>query len=313
MITNSKNKIAVIDIGSNSLRLMTAERTANGKTTFSPKTVRTTRLAEDFLPDKTLKQPALERSFSVLSEFSQTAGALGLPVFAYATNAVRDALNRTVFIERAEKDFGIPVSVLSGEEEASLARLGAGLSHEDGMIDIGGGSFQISAGSFRKSFPLGCVKIRGLCGEEEESLALLSRLLPETVDALIGDTSLPQAGYWTAVGGTATHVACMLSALDAAYSSNTVKNAVCTPEALDGLLRDIEAIPLESRRSLPLLSKRADLILGGGALLLLLMEKLGISTLRFSDADGLEGYALYLLDHPERMAELFVSKKAYPV
>ena len=117
-------RAAVIDIGSNSIRYMEAVRTGHGLH-FSKKQVYTTRLAEGLPATGALSEGRMTQSLEVLCTLAAQARASGLPAFAYATSAVRDAANRDLFVRCAAACTGIPVRVLSGAEEAAFAREGA--------------------------------------------------------------------------------------------------------------------------------------------------------------------------------------------
>ena len=106
-------------------------------------------------------------------------------------------------------------------------------------------------------------------------------------------SDLPSAP-WTAVGGTATTLAALSSGMSD-YDPSGIQNVVLTPCALLALLERLDTLGDAGRSAIPLLKERHDVILSGGAILLYLMERLSMPSLRFSDADGLEGYAVSLL------------------
>ena len=288
-------RICVIDIGSNSIRYMEAESTNDGFR-FSPKTVRTTRLAEGLSSSGRLSSAAMERSVSVLKEFADCAAAQSLPAFCYATSAVRDAENGPDFVHTILETTGLPTEVLSGEEEARLAWAGSAKSG-GGLIDIGGGSSQIITDTFRKSFPVGCVRIRDWC--QSQTLSDLEQLIPK-FDRIY---SLPEFGTlsWSAVGGTATTLGALSLGLKQ-YDPALVSSAVLSSDQLLDLLHRLDAMGDERRAENPLLFKRHNVIIGGGFLLHYLMQRIKISEIAVSDADGLEGYAMKVLRdlHPSK-------------
>lgn len=144
-------KIAVIDIGSNSIRYMEAERTAQGFG-FSDKTVFTTRLASGLITSGKLAEKQMKNSIDVLETLSRHAAANGLPCYCYATSAVRDASNQAAFISDVKEKTGLTIEVLSGDDEAAYARIGAGQTN-GGLIDIGGGQLTSNYLHIQKKLP----------------------------------------------------------------------------------------------------------------------------------------------------------------
>jgi len=283
-------KIAVIDVGSNSIRYMEAELSATGFG-FSDKSIYTTRLATGLITSGKLAEDRMETSIEVLHVLADRAKKNALPCFCYATSAVRDAENKDVFLSRVLSNTGLNISVLSGEEEASYARLGAS-SSDGGLIDIGGGSSQVITEIYRKSFPLGCVRVKDLC-KSNELCSMRNTLFPvfETVyQSLPHFPTMP----WVAVGGTATTLAALSLGIST-YDATKIREVCLSQADLDRLLHSLDAMGSKRRAAHPLLVKRHDVICGGGLILMYLMQHIGIEQIRFSDADGLEGYAICLL------------------
>jgi len=282
-------KIAVIDIGSNSIRYMEAELTEQGFG-FSDKSVFTTRLAQGLISSGILAEDRMQASIEVLRSLALRAQNAGLPCYCYATSAVRDAKNQSDFLTRVLTDTELQIKVLSGNEEALYARLGAGQA-QGGLIDIGGGSSQVVTSEYHRSFPLGCVRVRDLCGGKPLS-AMQDLLEPIFASVYASLPPFPRLG-WTAVGGTATTLAAL--SLDMThYDANKIKEASLAQQKLLDLLLRLDQMG-DKRAEHPLLLKRHDVIRGGGLILLHLMQRIGIEQINFSDADGLEGFAIKLL------------------
>ena len=133
-------KYGVIDIGSNSVRLMLADE---NKTLY--KSVKTTRLAEGMGEELSLKAGPIERTAHAVSFFKEQALSDGAnKVFAFATASVRQACNSNEFLIAVKNACGINVEVVSGQMEATLGAKGA-LNGKDGaIIDVGGASTEIS-------------------------------------------------------------------------------------------------------------------------------------------------------------------------
>ncbi len=283
-------RAAVIDIGSNSIRYFNATVTPQGVAAFAPKRLITTRLAEGLLNTGCLQEAAIERSIAAITQFCALAAEQGAQaIYAYATSAVRDAKNRMAFVERVRKHSNIEVEVLSGEEEARLAFLGATGQIGGGLIDIGGGSAQVITPLHAHSFPIGCVRAKELCeGFTQEDIpnaveSWLHRTIENTL-AGIGEQR------WTGVGGTITTLGALQAGLTA-YDSRRVNRETLTQEGVLSLYNSLLAMG-DTRRQHPLLTDRHDIILFGALILYGLMVRLDIGTLQVSDADGMEGYLM---------------------
>ena len=285
--------IGILDIGSNSIRTMTAANT-DGVFTCSDKRVFTTRLAEGLLASGALSEARMAQSMEVIRAFAREMASVGAPCYAYATSAVRDAKNRDTFVSQVRAIIGDRIAVLSGEQEARYAFRAATAGVGGGMIDIGGGSTQLVCEAEAVSVPFGCVRAKDVCpsGRLDEVRAALTPVLTQ---AFSGIPRFP-VSRWSGVGGTITTLAayCLNAA---AYDKRAVSGAQISCPSFEHALRSLDALGGE-RASVPLLKRRHDVILQGGAILLFLMEMLAIDTLRISDADGMEGYAAHLLSRP---------------
>ena len=281
------NKIAVIDIGSNSVRLMTI---ANGKVLY--KKICTTRLGEGLAFSKNLSSVAIERTLDAIASFISLAKADGMEkTVAFATAAVRSAKNGRAFVDEAWKRLGLRVEVLSGTTEAEIGILGA-IGEKDGaIVDIGGASTEIIAQtdgkiSYEKSLDIGVVRIRDLCGREQEAV---NRLAKETV-ALYGKVNLPKKVY--AIGGTATTVGALALGLTE-YDGKKVTGAVISRGQVRELADKLFAMTVAEIEKFPCVDKlRADVLAGGVEWLCAIMEYFRLENVILSDGDNLEGYAI---------------------
>ena len=282
-------KAAVIDIGSNSVRLMLW---ADGKVLF--KTLKTTRLGEGMAFSPFLKAEAVERTANAVAEFALQAKTEGAEqIFAYATEAVRSARNGADLLTCVKERSGIDVEVLSGETEAKLGLYGAlGKSSDGGMIDVGGASTEVCFREkgelvFSVSIPLGAIRLFDLCRDDR---ALLQESITPYLNALNeAPKKLPVFG----VGGTATTIASVCLKLET-YSPASVQGFRIKSEELQALSAKLLSLPAEERVKLPGMdARRADIIGGGAFLLASVLEKLGRDELIVSDSDNLEGYLAY--------------------
>ena len=146
-----KPDIAVIDVGSNSVRLMLAAA-ENGRVRRITKKLCTTRLAKGLDATGRLQPDRVAETVFAICTYCQTARELNVPVVCYATSAVRDAENRDAFVMMVHRQTGLNVHVLSGEQEGAFA-FSAVTGGEGTVFDIGGGSFQIVTDNSAMSAP----------------------------------------------------------------------------------------------------------------------------------------------------------------
>ena len=280
-------KFAVIDIGSNSVRLMFV---ADGIVLY--KDLRTTRLGEG-LADKPILQPiAIERSAQAVADFFERAKNEGAEkVVAFATAAVRTAENRTDFLNRVQALCGLFVEVISGEEEAEIGILGALGEEDGGVIDVGGASTEIVVKKsrelvYKKSVDVGVVRLKDACGRKE------ALLIDAAEKAARAYGKIPFQGKLHAIGGTATTLATQWLGLET-YDSGKVTGTELSTESLQALSKKFLTMTVEEIAALPCMPKgRADVLTGGAVFLSSLLSALGFEGVIVSDRDNLEGYAI---------------------
>ena len=280
-------KFAVIDVGSNSVRLMFV---ADGKVLY--KALNTTRLGEGLASSTTLKEEAVARSVNAVVAFYDKAKEEGAEkVYAFATAAVRSATNGQVFVDGVRALRPLQVEVISGEEEAEIGILGALGNDDGGIVDVGGASTEIVVKKegnvlFKKSVNIGVVRLKDKCGRDKNALVQTAR---EAAKEYVG---FPPVSNLYAIGGTATTLAALALGLQT-YSSEKITGAILTKEKMQELADKLSQMSVEEIALLPCMPKgRADVLSGGAVLLATLMQELGIQTLTASDRDNLEGYAI---------------------
>ena len=288
-MTDNIKRAAVIDIGSNSIRC--ALYAFDGESySSSPKKLITARLGEGLIESGALNERAMRDTLDAAATFAKEADECGIRVFAYATSAVRDASNGGEFVKTLAAATGASVDVLSGEREARYAYDGAVGDAGGGLIDIGGGSTQITTQSFCTSAPMGCVRARDLT----KGAASLSELRTNIEDALECMLKLPKLDEdrWTGVGGTITTLAALSLGMES-YDPERIKDAVITPDSLEGLIEELDRMG-EKRRHHPLLVKRHDVIICGAAILAYEMRVICAKEIHAADSDGMEGYFMHI-------------------
>lgn len=280
-------KFAVIDIGSNSVRLMFV---ADGKVLY--KDLQTTRLGEGLAYQPMLLPAAIERSAQAVAFFYQKAIVDGAEkVVAFATAAVRTAENRALFLDRVKELCGLQIEVVSGEEEAELGILGALGNADGGVIDVGGASTEIVVKSggklvYKKSLDIGVVRLKDRYGRNVDELKSAAKR------AAIEYGKIPKMDALCGIGGTATTLAAQYLGLKV-YNSLEITGTQISVSDLKVLADKLAAMSVEEIAALPCMPKgRADVIVGGAVLISTLMEELGFARLVVSDSDNLEGYAI---------------------
>ncbi len=280
-------KNAVIDIGSNSVRLMLV---ADGKVLY--KRLNTTRLGEGLAHSPYLNDEAIERTAAAVCAFARQAKSEGAEqVFPFATAAVRTAKNGNAFVARVHELCGLETEIVSGEKEAELGLFGA-LGNADGaVLDMGGASCELCIRndgriSYKKSVPLGVVRLKDECGRDK------AKLIAATKREAKGYGEIPPLQSVCAIGGTATTLAALALGLQE-YDGEKVTGAQLTSATMQMLADELCAMPVDEIAKLPCMPKgRADVITGGAVALATLMGMLAIEKLMVSDRDNLEGYAI---------------------
>ena len=287
-------RVAVIDIGTNSTRLLIAD-VADKKVKVLHAGLTTTRLGEG-IGGGYLLSGAVARTIAVLQEYRRAAQTWrAARIAAVATSAVRGALNRDEFIAAAQKETGLRVEVLSGEEEARYGYLGvlSGLCvnpEETVVMDVGGGSTEFTwrknGRLFFRSVDAGAVRATEE-GWPEERL----RLLLKPVTDEIRQTA---PGLLAGAGGTVTTLAAMAMELKV-YDPARVHGYLLRKEQVEGLLSLLSSLPLEKRRQLPgLQPERADIIVAGVQIVRAVLMDLGLASICVSETDLMHGIALEL-------------------
>lgn len=307
-------RIAVVDLGTNSTRLLVAD-VEDGAVRELERRTDVTRLGEEVDASGSLSQDAMARVFDTLAGYrrlidQREAGR----VVAVATSAVRDAINGEEFRQALRERFEIDARTIPGEEEARLTFLGATAAraasgHPMLVIDVGGGSTELVIGcggeppSFHVSTQLGSVRQteRHLHSdpateEELEELSAKARTtLEESVPAELR-TSVKEA---IAVAGTPTSLAAIEQRLDP-YDPARVEGYMLTREGCAEALAMLAALPIEDRRAVTGLHPgRAPTIVAGVAILVEAIRAFGLAAVEVSEADILHGAALdAVADHP---------------
>lgn len=281
----------VIDIGTNSTRLMKAQ-IEDGQVRAIYKMLRTVRTGEGVHNTGRLSEQAMKRTLDALQEYAEIGK--GNPVYCFATSAVRDAENRQAFMEAVKARTGLRIEVLKGEEEAEIGFLGAvGRKGTGVVVDIGGGSTEVIFGregniTYQHSFPVGCVRGKDVFQGRDFSAEEVSRWARGVLEREGLPNLTGQLAY--GIGGTATSLAAIDLKLEE-YDGQRVQGYALNRRRIAEIEKELYGTPLAQRRQIAgLEAKRADIILFGVSILGTVMDIAHIDEAMISDRDNLEGF-----------------------
>lgn len=294
-------RYAVVDIGTNSARLMVAH-IENDYVVADYKTLRLIRVGEGMVGKRVIVTAALARTKQALLEYLQISKEFGVnkeDFFAFATSAVRDAENKEAFCEFIRSECGVDIDIISGDREALLGFAGC-IDGEGAMFDIGGGSTEVMQGSlndvrFAHSFRIGTVRMLQMfpSGDDADPQAF------EQAHALAAKTfsQVPKSGSlgYTGIGGTATALAALDIGLTE-YISEKIQGHVITLQQAQELCTMLKSKTKEQRKAINgLPEKKADVIVFGAIIFLEFMKAVGVTSVIVSDSDNQEGYLKFKL------------------
>ena len=297
------HRYAVIDIGTNSVRLMLAD-IEGGKIKTVLKTLNTVRIGEGMGKSNSISEAAMKRTILALAAYKKQALEEGAKkLYVFATSAVREAENKQEFIKAVQERCGIAIDVISGEEEAQIGFLGAaGRGEKCGIIDIGGGSTEVICGqnedlSYMKSFRVGTVRALSLFPENESPKALSkARAWVSGEIAELSEKPFFVGVPFVGIGGTATALAAIALGLKT-YDPDKVQGYILTQEKLSVIFHMLSSMTVEQRKSVTGLdSMRADVIVYGCMIMMAFMSAIGLTQIEVSDRDNQEGYLIRQLN-----------------
>ncbi len=311
--------IASLDIGTNTLRLLIAEDNTNSRD-FRPLLIKReiTRLGEGFSKRGYLSEEAIERTIETLKTFSQLMRSYEVSRYrAVATSVAREATNGKDFLSQVNKEAGIKLDVISGEEEANLNLRGVisilkGYKGRFLIFDIGGGTTEFILGNVDGPYEvvsthLGVVhltetfihidppeaqELEDLEGEIEKKVVSLKDSFLEKWPDLQGEDCL-----LVGTAGTVTTLASIYLGLTT-YDPALINNLILQRFWIEQLFDRLKKMRVLDRLSIPGLEKgREDVIIAGILIVLKVMGVFDFDTLTVSDSGLLEGI-LYELPEP---------------
>ncbi|WP_295746536.1 Ppx/GppA family phosphatase [uncultured Limosilactobacillus sp.] len=296
--------LAIIDLGSNSVRLKVSQLTDSGQTKLLRYEKEYVRLSEDMGPEKLLKTTPIERTVAQLARFMDICRTIpNVQLITTATAAVRQAVNRAEFIDRVKREVGLDIHVISGEHEAYLDYLGVSrtLPIKNGLIiDTGGASMElilVDDGYAEEaiSLPMGSVLL-------SQRYHLGDHIAPENLyDAIIHVDEVLAGQRWlnrarhlrvVALGGSNRALAKMYRWQRLADGGNVPPVHGLTMSTSDAfaLMHQLIATEKAGRAAIRGVSAaRADVIVGGLLPLMALLRQLHMKQLMFSSNGLREG------------------------
>jgi exopolyphosphatase/guanosine-5'-triphosphate,3'-diphosphate pyrophosphatase len=298
-------RVAVVDIGTNSTRLLVAD-VEDGSVREVERRTRVTRLGRGVDLTGQLSSEAIEAVCDTVAEYVSAYEELGAEsVTAIATSAVRDASNGGAFIAELRERFALDAEVLDGEREARLTYMGATAeeppSEPTVVIDIGGGSTELVVGKgseilFHTSLQAGVVRHSERHLTSDPPSAAQLEALAGDVRGLLGaalaglDDVHAAAGI--AVAGTPTSLAAVDLGLED-YDPEQVHGHTLRLNTIQRLLSTLASVPLEERREITgLHPDRAPTIVAGVVILVEAMRAFELESIRVSEHDILYGAAV---------------------
>jgi exopolyphosphatase/guanosine-5'-triphosphate,3'-diphosphate pyrophosphatase len=305
-------RVAAVDIGTNSTRLLVADIHA-GRIEDIERETRVTRLGEGVDERHRLLPVPVARVRNVLSDFRRQLESLGAErTLAIATSAIRDADNGEAFLGEVEWSYGFATRLLSGHEEAMMMFRGVTSERELGagtvIVDIGGGSTELVAGGpdgihWHDSLDIGSVRLTERFLDSDPPTAAELESCATAVRALLSER-VPEeirSGTRSAVGvaGTITSIAALALGLEE-YDRDRVHGFELTAEALREQLDRLASVPIAERRQMrPLDPERAPVIVAGAVIARETLAFFGLAALEISERDILDGAALAAAELPE--------------
>jgi exopolyphosphatase/guanosine-5'-triphosphate,3'-diphosphate pyrophosphatase len=305
-------RVAAIDIGTNTVLLLVAQRAAREADRVVAERATITRLGEGVDRTRRLSPAAIARTNACLEAYALVVRDLGVDrLSVVGTSAMRDAGGGDEIREKVRFLFGVEARVLTGEEEARLTFRGglSGLAtkadEETFVFDVGGGSTEVVIGrqdgeravtTFAASYDVGSVRMTERCVlHDPPSREELSNVEEAAARAFASVPAMSVARIPVGIAGTMTTLAAVSLGL-VSYDGARVHGHVMTVDALREVVDRLASLTIEMRRRVPGMEpNRADVIVAGGIIALALLDRWGAAAVRVSDRGVRWGLAEELL------------------
>ena len=318
-------RIATVDIGTNSIHMIVVQIRPDLSFEVIDREKEMVRLGAGGLDGRALTPEAMHAALQVLSKFRRLAESHRIEhVIAVATSAVREAENGGEFLQTVIAQTGIRPRVISGTEEARLIHLaavyGVGAQADSTVvIDIGGGSVEVSRGSgsaveLGRSFKLGVIRLTERFVKSDPLERRDERRLVRHIDAEAGKflDQVARGGFDRVVGtsGTIMSIGAVVAAADGLPLGTPLRNRRISAKQIRRARKELIALDLDDRIRVPGLEpRRADLAVAGVVLLDELLRRLGADDITLCDLSLREGV---VLDYIARNRKEIVQAERYP-
>jgi exopolyphosphatase/guanosine-5'-triphosphate,3'-diphosphate pyrophosphatase len=298
-------RVAVVDIGSNSTRLLVADICADEVAEIDRRST-VTRLGRGVDLSGQLSAEAIEEACEAIAGYLSICREAGVEnIEAIATSAVRDASNGSAFVAELRERFALSARVLDGDEEARLTYMGATFERPPTdptlVVDIGGGSTELVVGAGREiafyaSLQAGVVRHteRHITADPPTAIELeaLAADVRSLIENAIADEPAATATAGIAVAGTPTSLASIELGLEP-YDPERVHGHRLSLPTIQHLLSQLASAPLAERAAIPgLHPDRAPNIVAGVVILIETMRAFGLEQIEASERDILHGTAI---------------------
>jgi len=299
-------KIAIIDVGSNSIKFFLGEKGADGTLSTILDKNDIARLGEGLRETGMINPEAIQRNSQAIANFAQTARENGADeIFCVGTMALRNAKNTDEFVKLVKDTCDVNLIVIPGEEEARLSYLAvlSALPLSDGKLaifDTGGGSTEFVFGTGttmekRFSIDLGAIRIT-------EKYFQADPVSPTDVEAALAEIDACFANGNVAgivsqlvgMGGTVTSMGAVKHKMTT-YDPDIIQGSTLALSDVEEQIEAYSTRTIEQRKEIALQPKRADVILAGACILKVIMRRLGVDKLTISDRGLRHGMAFDLL------------------
>ncbi len=316
-VAQGSQVIGIIDLGSNSARLLLVQVDDNGGYNILNRVKHMVRLGENAFETKMLQEPAMKRTLIVLHSFMDMCKKYEVThLLPMATAAMRDAQNAQEFLYKVQEVTGMTLQIISGQEEARLICLGVSSSLPASLalrtyIDIGGGSTEIAVSNAQgnhclDSLKLGCVRITNLFLKEYPDkvpthvFSSMCTFVRSKASYAIGRMNNFESSELIGSSGTALALHNIAHRLEFGSSPNSEQNTLSI-EGLRIACRHLCTLTAEERKALPgINARRAEVLVAGAAILLTLMEDFNFSQISVSSRNLQDGI---LMDYVQRRRE----------
>ena len=300
-------RVAAIDCGTNSIRLLIAEPAADGALVDVAREMRIVRLGQGVDRTGRLAPEAIARTRDALVEYAELIDKHGVSaVRMVATSATRDAANRDEFTRMVRAVLGADPEVITGAEEAALSFTGAVAGLPDAatpvlVADIGGGSTELVLGNGElasHSMHIGCVRMteRHMRSDPPSAAQIAATVadVRAAIEAAARDVPIARAATFVGVAGTVTTVAAIVAGLGS-YDPAAIHGSTMTAAEVADVTARLLAMTHEQRAALPVMHPgRVDVIGAGSLILRELVAATGVTFVVASEHDILDGIALAL-------------------